>query len=545
MALNSKDTFLKALQLSPNLDDEAISRDISAIITAAVYDPTHQPSLKNVYDNILQYQGGPAVLEPLDILPYLLRCRRKEAVDLISLISENSSPKEVLIVIQETLEQLPQLLVYHGDEDENKEDHVAESVQCLISVIVLSTKSVPRLTPGKRTALSVVSPLVSCVGSLVSSLGSDFTRDSGRSVLSAVSRMSEAFYTWIFKTGSEENAAEAKKIIRVLLDTTVLACASCIRASLCARAFETHYPRLTLSSAIEPEWQEGEQAILSVLTTLRAMALSPQDILDNPIKSSLIMLAHEQKSHPLPKDLFAKLHSVLMTSIQMNFALDESLFLIFRCITQDRTQPDFPPDLALSLCIVLPVLASTHLDPFIRHFSLRLIALILAQLPPVLQQQILITLASDVEFPQMRAAAIGLLKECVIEALQFPVSSEQQNFFASPLLIRSFGPVLFRTMPPDYLSTVRVASDIEESLEPSRIAEVLSFYYVLLQRDKDNKTGIRDPDNIASVEWSLLRPLRSFLETWSNAEAKPILSVISLQIGLERIDYAVQTIRSR
>lgn len=541
MALNSKDTLLKALQLSPDLDDEAIGRDISAMITAAVDDETYQPSLKIVYDNILQYHGGPALLEPLDILPDLLRCRRKEAVDLISLISENSSPKEVLIVIQESLEQLTQLVI----EDEAEEDHVPGFVQSLINVIVLCTKSVPRLTLGKRTALSVVSPLVSGVSSAVSSLRSQFTRDTGRSLLAGVSRMSEAFYTWIFKTGSEANVTEAMKMIRLLLDTTVLACASCIRASLCARAFEMHYPRLTLSSAIEPEWQEGERAILSVMTTLRVMNLSPQDVLDNPTMSSLIILAHGQQSYPLPKDLSSKFHSMLMTSIQMNFALDESLFLIFHYVTQDRTQPDFPPDLATSLCIVLPALASTHLDPFIRHFSLRLIALILAQLPSVLQQQILITLASDAELPQMRAAAIGLLKEFVLEALQVPASSGEQNVFASPLLMRSFGPILFRTMPSDYLSTVQVADDIEKSLEPSRIAEVLSFYYVLLQRDRDNKTGIRDPDSIASVESSLLRPLRPFLEKWSNTESKPILSIISLQIGLERIDYAVQIIRSR
>lgn len=306
-----------------------------------------------------------------------------------------------------------------------------------------------------------------------------------------------------------------------------------------------HYPRLTLTSTIEPEWREGVQAIQSVLTTLRAMNLSPQDISDNPTMSSLIMLAHVQESYPLPQDLSFKLHSMIMTSIQTNFALDESLFLIFRCVTQDRTQPDFPPHLATSLCVVLPALASTHLDPFIRHFSLRLIALILARLPSLLQQQILMTLASGAELPQMRAAAIGLLKEFVLEALQITALPSKQNVFASPLLITSFGPILFRTMPSDYLSTVQVADDIEKSLEPSRIAEVLSFYYVLLQRDKDNKTGIRDPDNIASVESSLLRPLRSFLEKWSNSEAKPILSVISLQIGLERIDYAVQTIRSR
>jgi len=216
------------------------------------------------------------------------------------------------------------------------------------------------------------------------------------------------------------------------------------------------------------------------------MALLPWDISENPTTASLIVLAHEQHSHP-PKDLFSKVHPVLVASIQMNLALDESLFLIFRCITQDHTQLDLPPELATSLCIVLPALASTHLDPFVRHFSLRLIALTLARLPSVLRQQILITLASDTELPQMRAAAIGLLKEFVLEALQIPASSGEPNIFASPLLIRSFGPILFRTMPPDYLSTINAAEDIEKSLEPSRIAEVLSFYYVLLQRDKDNK----------------------------------------------------------
>lgn len=217
------------------------------------------------------------------------------------------------------------------------------------------------------------------------------------------------------------------------------------------------------------------------------MALLPWNISKNPTTASLIMLAHEQHCHPPPKDLFSKVHPVLVASIQMNVALDESLFIIFRYITQDRTEPDLPLELTTSLCTVLPALASTHLDPSVRHFSLRLIALILARLPSVLRQQILITLASDTELPQMRAAAIGLLKEFVLEALQVPISSGEPNIFASPLLIRSFGPILFRTMPSDYLSTINTTEDIEKSLEPSRIAEVLSFYYVLLQRDKDNK----------------------------------------------------------
>lgn len=126
----------------------------------------------------------------------------------------------MLIVIQETLEQLVR-------EDDVEEECVLGSVQCLINVIMMSAKcecfagvgrlltsqgftAVPRLTLGKRTALSVVSPLVTGVSSAVTSLGSHFTRDNGRSLLAVVSRMSEAFYTWVFKTCSEADAAEAR-----------------------------------------------------------------------------------------------------------------------------------------------------------------------------------------------------------------------------------------------------------------------------------------------------------------------------------------------
>ena len=72
-----------------------------------------------------------------------------------------------------------------------------------------------------------------------------------------------------YAVDSFTTSLKLQKGIRELLDTTVMACAPCIKASLCARAFETHYPRLTLTSATELDWQEGEQAILSVLVSHR------------------------------------------------------------------------------------------------------------------------------------------------------------------------------------------------------------------------------------------------------------------------------------
>jgi len=74
--------------------------------------------------------------EPLDVLPDLLWCNREEAVHLIHLIAEHSSPKEVLVVISETLEQLTQLT----RDDEDDEEQVSGVIQCLIKVITASTK---------------------------------------------------------------------------------------------------------------------------------------------------------------------------------------------------------------------------------------------------------------------------------------------------------------------------------------------------------------------------------------------------------------------
>lgn len=208
--------------------------------------------------------------------------------------------------------------------------------------------------------------------------------------------------------------------------------------------------------------------------------------------------------------------------------MDESLFLLLRFLTQDDpafADTSIPPHIADPLCTVLSALASTHLDAFIRHLNLRLVSLVLTKVHSTLRVEILLRLTGDEEFPQIRGPAVGLLKEAVLEALGS--HSTEPSFFASPMLLRTFGPILFKTNPPDFLTVGHTTEELECSLELLRIADCLSFYYILVLRDRENKvrytpiritatnswskTKVQDADSILNVERSLLHPLRQFL----------------------------------
>lgn len=205
--------------------------------------------------------------------------------------------------------------------------------------------------------------------------------------------------------------------------------------------------------------------------------------------SDLIYFAHAKPVLPLSNTTLSHLFPLLLDSLRGNVAVDESLFLLLRFLAhKDPASTTLSPHLADPLCVVLSALASTHLDPFIRHLNLRLVSLVLTKVHPALRLEIILRLAGDEEFPQIRGPAIGLLKEAVLEALG---SSAGPSPFASPVLLHTFGPILFKTNPPDFLTLHHTAEELEHSLELLRIADCLSFYYILLLRDRENKVCSR------------------------------------------------------
>lgn len=196
-------------------------------------------------------------------------------------------------------------------------------------------------------------------------------------------------------------------------------------------------------------------------------------------------LAHSAPPVALSPSALSDLHHLLVNALEMNMVIDESLFLLFRLLTHENVSVS--PDVATSLCTVLTALASTHLDPTIRQLNLRLLSLTLSKLPPPPRLEILLKLTSDEDFPQIRGPAVGLVKEAVLEALAFPPDHASRNPFASPELLRIFGGVLFRPNPPEFFNERKTREELAQSLELLRIADCLSFYYILLQRDRENK----------------------------------------------------------
>lgn len=294
-----------------------------------------------------------------------------------------------------------------------------------------------------------------------------------------------------------------------------------------------------------------------------------------PSSSYLILLAHSKDISLEPSRLLSLIFPILMASIQANSSLDECLSLLLQ--TLHRTHLELSAELIIPLAALLPSLASGHPDPTVRYQTFRVLSLLLSLTPSSLRLQILKELTSDSNLPQMRSAAVGLVKEAVLEAIP-PKTPKHNNVFATPLFLQVLGPIVLRPDPLDFFSSTLSAHGLEDSFEAARITECLAFYYTLLLRDKDNlvqlvlleiflyltlhlQTGIRDQDSIGSVESMLLGPMRTALKVWldnSNVDAGKVLwsrycpspvllkknsdhlhammPLVALKTGLERVD---------
>ena len=136
-----------------------------------------------------------------------------------------------------------------------------------------------------------------------------------------------------------------------------------------------------------------------------------------------------------------------------------------------------------------------HPDPPTRHMLFRLTALTLSLTEPSLRVQILTDMLTDpTHSPQTRVAAISLVKESVLCALSgtsvLPVLSPLEDIFGTSLFLEFLGPALFRLNPHDLFDDPNFDPDeFLFSPEPNRLIECLSFYYVLIQRDVENRVG--------------------------------------------------------
>jgi len=179
----------------------------------------------------------------------------------------------------------------------------------------------------------------------------------------------------------------------------------------------------------------------------------------------------------------------LLTMLQPSSRLhDDAIAFLLLILHRNRvdSRTELLPDVINTLKPVLVVLSSVHTSPLVRNQTFRALSLLLGSSPVQLRLQLLADLLANCEYPQMRVAAVSLVKDAVLEALE---SQYIENPFRTPMFMRVFGPLLFRPSPSD-LFVPGTKLDLQEFFdnpELKRIIEVLSLYYVVLKWDKANR----------------------------------------------------------
>lgn len=337
---------------------------------------------------------------------------------------------------------------------------------------------------------------------------------------------------------------------------------------------------------------------------------------------TLVLLAHSKDPNLTSKALEASLATseshllpMILDALQTTSGLDAALAIISRAciIPQNQTSstpassPTTPtPPLPTSLLPLIPALAlvsAAHPFPPIRAVAFRILGAMTTRCDESVRVKVLLGLCGadsidntdddsdwgldreteeghelDVEAdiprmpqaPQMHVAAVGLVKDEVLRALS--ASAWTTSRFAPTTFLRTFGPVLFIPRPKELFDALYIdGKEVDrEALsaflggpEAARLVQVFSFLYVLLLRDKENKTGIRSPKVLGTVRRVILDPLRRLLgETTPEVEARGHhhrgdegdegygldtgvegMMEAALGMGVERVDGALMELR--
>jgi Uncharacterised protein family, YAP/Alf4/glomulin len=181
---------------------------------------------------------------------------------------------------------------------------------------------------------------------------------------------------------------------------------------------------------------------------------------------------------------------VILSCLNGNIAIDESMALLYLYSKEYWSKNQQIPELvSIPIIEILVPLSSINPNETMRLIAFRLLAIFISLSQEGLAAVTLRDLLTYPTFPQMRVAATTILREQVIHAL----GRKNVSLFASSQLLLTFGSVLFRPDPPDVLErTYDNPSETKSFLlswEAKRLMECLSFYYVLICRDQENRVS--------------------------------------------------------
>lgn len=351
----------------------------------------------------------------------------------------------------------------------------------------------------------------------------------------------------------------------MMLFTGVSSLCNQIRSHLAEGFIEQHFPRKYLHSSISPESMVDRDIMAGVVDAATSIEMTPDTLNSlintsqnaSVITTSIVLLAHWKPS-PSPTAI-ANFIPHLAPFLQSSTAVDEVLFLLLQYAHAHATQSITTASLD-SIIQPLVTLCSTCPDPEKRNTIWVTFSELFKTLSSAARLALLTELLSPETdpFPQMRVAAVGLVKDSVSDSLSAvaslpPAERKQSVDILVSRLLAQLGRYLLRPEPPELLSHPLEQFDTDaflESSEPTRLHQCLSLYYMLLVKDVSNLTGVRDSGSISETTRYLLVPLAKVLDlVEQNASEKEPQAMIAemqvinpLRMALARVQESLDTL---
>ncbi|KAL5514388.1 hypothetical protein ACEPAG_2476 [Sanghuangporus baumii] len=532
---------LQKCQDSRETGEGDINTELTAILTHAVHDPNPSYTLRDIA-HALVVTGTSSDLDALHAVPLLLDIEDLATDEILSLLAECGNAKETVMAVQESLERLYHDLISSDDFDGIK------AFLRLERLFRLYIGAIPRLKLRRRSASETLKPLFSNVVPVVETVSGHLKRSEYDSLTQLACHLVSCTSSWSAQQGNEQDHSVVKTLCRSILSASV---ANLTGTNMAQHKFKSCSPRL-FQIPKEGANPESDALLQDCFDTALSLSYSIDKLLQERTTGSVVLLsiflsrAVSSTSMSSANSLLSSVFPVLIAALQSNTSIDATLNILLHILypSTSNTTTSIDPDYIPPLSSALASIASTTPDPQIRLIAFRILGALLARAPPLEHMTLLRDLLSETPFPSMRVAAVGLLKDAVLEALR---PNARPNPFASPDMLRTFGYIVLRPDPPDLFSKPATRASLEsfmETQEPKRLVECLAFYYVLLMRDENNVTGVRDPSQIKSVEKDFLSPLRDALNAWEVIEDIPTvddqvgMALAALETNLERIDEA-------
>ncbi|CAE6477432.1 unnamed protein product, partial [Rhizoctonia solani] len=399
---------------------------------------------------------------PLELVPILLLANDAITADpqplqeTYELIARHGSPKEVLLVVQESLDILSQEVKELDNDEESARSTPPQIIWKWLRLIDMYTLAFPRLVPRKRSAPDTATPIIQHLRNSFGSLGQlvDPNEPVSRELVEACMRLGYALLGWFGRTGSKDDEITGcKTALERLLSVAIAECLSDKHITQDHNDFL--YGLRTAGLAFTPAHSTEPTPKMTIYTRSQSIGEFVLYYLSN--QGLVRPKGTRQALKKQLAGLSVALHRPKWRQTALG-AINDCVLGLYddEFLEEDVAAEIIPVGFSLAIFVVQPV----HAFKFVRDLA-----------------------SEECPYLNMRSSAVGLLRRLVARTFsQAPPPKDDP--FASRLLLEEYKSILFRS--PVLEQKDMGGSKSVDVQEMNRLVEVLGFFYVLLARDTDN-----------------------------------------------------------